>query len=111
MHDGVRAFGGLVGLDGWKGAEDMGGVLKEDTCHDKDGAKIGVIADDNFRLLFAIHQAKRGENHRQAKSDETEATDGGNNMLFYLILYHANNHNRLYKRQLLLIKLNSSYRH
>ena len=69
MHDGVRAFGGLVGLDGWKGAEDMGGVLKEDTCHDKDGAKIGVIADDNFRLLFAIHQAKRGENHRQAKSD------------------------------------------
>lgn len=80
LHDGVRAFGGLVGLDGWKGAEDMGGVLKEDTCHDKDGAKIGVIADDNFRLLFAIHQAKRGENHRQAKSDETEATDGGNNI-------------------------------
>ena len=75
LHDGVRAFGGLVGLDGWKGAEDMCGVLKEDTCHDKDGAKIGVVADDDIRIGFTIHEAKRSENHGDTESDETKATD------------------------------------
>lgn len=58
----------------------MGCVLQKHTSHDEDGAKIGVIADDDIRFGFAVHEAERGENHRQAESDETEATDGGDNI-------------------------------
>ncbi len=80
LHDGVRAFGGLVGLDSWEGAEDMGSVLKKHTSHDEDCAEVGVIADDDVRFLFAVHEAERGEDHGEAEGDETETADGSDNI-------------------------------
>lgn len=64
LHDGVWAFGGLVGLDGWKGAEDMGGVLKEHSSHNENGTEVGVVAGDDIRFGFAVHETERGEDHR-----------------------------------------------
>ena len=57
LHDGVWTFGGLVRLDGWKSAEDMGGVLQKHSSHDENCAEISVVADDDIRFLLSIHKA------------------------------------------------------
>lgn len=58
----------------------MGCVLQKHTSHDEDCAEVGVVADDDIRFGFAVHEAERGEDHRQAKSYETEATDRSYNI-------------------------------
>lgn len=55
-------------------------MLQKHTSHDEDSAEVGVVADEDIRFGFTIHEAERGEDHRQAKSDEAEATDGSYNI-------------------------------
>ena len=55
-------------------------MLQKHTSHYEDGAEVGVVADDDIRFGFADHEAERGEDHRQAKSDEAEAADRSYNI-------------------------------
>ena len=52
-------------------------MLEKHMCHDASGAEVVVVANDDWRNGFAVHAAERGENHSDAESDETETTDGG----------------------------------
>ena len=69
-----------VGVGGWQLAENVGGVLQQNTSHDERGAKIDIVADDDGLDGLAVHEAKRSENHGDTKCDETKATDGSNNI-------------------------------
>ena len=80
LHTLVGAAGGRLGLDRREAAEDMGGVLKKHTSHDERGAEVGVGTDDDRSDGDAIHEAERGENHGKTKGDETETTDGGDDI-------------------------------
>ena len=67
-------------VSAWELAEDVGCVLKKHTSHDERGAKIDVVADDDGLDGLAVHEAKRSENHSDTESDETKATDRGDDI-------------------------------
>ena len=52
-------------------------MFENHLSHNASGAEVVVVADDDWRNGFAVHAAERGENHDDAESDETETTDGG----------------------------------
>ena len=97
----TRAFGGdgrcraFVRMPG-QGLEDFGGVLQQHLDDGHGRLEVDVGADDALRLFDlsqwgafpaprgdgkSIHEAKDGDDHRNAEKDKTEATDRGHDVV------------------------------
>lgn len=76
-----------------QGLKDGDGVLQQDFDHRESGGKVRVCAkEDGFGTLASfvagrqregasVHLTEHGQDHREAKEDETEATDRGNDIV------------------------------
>ena len=68
--------------------KDCSGVLQQDFDHRESGGKVGISTDQAKIFLpflgglwLTIDEAKDGKGHREAKEDETKATDGSNDVV------------------------------
>ena len=76
-----------------QGLKDGDGVLQQDFDHRESGGKVGISTNkDGFRTMTflvagrqresaIVHLAEHRQDHREAKEDETEATDRGNDIV------------------------------
>lgn len=92
----ARAFGELLHALGCpdglgaarQGLKDRCRVLQQDFDHRESGGKVGIDADQMQLLLpflrwlgWVVDETKDGQDHRKAKEDEAETTDGGDDVV------------------------------